>query len=923
MDYSKRGIDQKQHYIKSTSRRLISKTRITLFRLCIVLIVIAAIVGTYAGLGFMKGLIDSAPDISQINVVPTGYTTTIYDKDGNITENLIGAEANRVYVALKDLPEHVKYSFISIEDERFYEHNGIDVRGILRAFVTGIKSGDFSQGASTLTQQLLKNQVFDGGREATFMERLERKIREQYLAIQLENKLDKDTILEYYLNTINLGSGTYGIQTAAKKYFNKDAKDLTLSEVATIAAIAQLPVYHNPITHPDRNAIRRDEILKKMLSKGYCNQEEYDLAKADDVYSRIQTVNEEQDTTSYYSYFTDELIEQVLEDLQSKLGYTQTQASTLLYSGGLSIYTTQDSTIQGICDDVFSDEANFPEMGTSFWELTYALSVQKNDKEKTQIHYHGNDLLEYYKDYDDPDRLYVDDKGSKFSLLFLDKEDMQKKIDAFREAMVKEGDTILGEKITMTIQPQTSFVVMDQYTGQVMAIEGGRGEKTGNRTLNRATNTFRQPGSTFKIVSTYLPALDTGKFTLASVQDDAPYFYPGTKKEVSNWTSTKKYEGLCTMRQGIYNSMNIVTVKTLADITPQVGYDYLLKLGFTSLVDSRKEADGRVVSDINLPMALGGLTDGVSNLELTAAYAAIANNGIYNEPTFYTKILDHDGKVLLTNEPKHEQVMNESTAFLLTSAMEDVVNIGTGKSLKLTAIDMPVAGKTGSTSDYNDLWFAGFSSYYTATVWSGFDNNRSQTDKSYNRKIWKTIMERIHIELNLETKDFTVPKSVVTAKICTKSGKLAVEGVCDKYEGGNTTKTEYFAKGTQPTEYCDVHVKASICKKSKALATEYCPTRYLKEEILLNKTETDVTADTPFVYPKDTCTIHTNSSNRPIPIPNLPPQDTTTPDDVPDDSLFDGDPIYEDEGTGTDINTGTNNGIDSGTNNVPPNQILP
>jgi penicillin-binding protein 1A len=381
MDYSKRGIDQKQHYIKSTSRRLISKTRITLFRLCIVLIVIVAIVGTYASFGFVKGLIDSAPDISKINVVPTGFTTTIYDKDGNVTENLIGAEANRVYVDLKDLPEHVKYSFISIEDERFYEHNGIDVRGILRAFVQGIKSGDFSQGASTLTQQLLKNQVFDGGREATFMERIERKIREQYLAIQLENKLDKDTILEYYLNTINLGSGTYGIQTAAKKYFNKDAKDLNLSEAATIAAIAQLPVYHNPITHPERNAVRRMEILNEMLAHNHCTQEEYDEAKADDVYSRIQTVNEEENSTSYYSYFTDELIEQVLEDLQSKLGYTQTQASTLLYSGGLSIYTTQDSTIQGICDDVFSDEANFPEMGTSYWELTYALSIQKNDKD--------------------------------------------------------------------------------------------------------------------------------------------------------------------------------------------------------------------------------------------------------------------------------------------------------------------------------------------------------------------------------------------------------------------------------------------------------------------------------------------------------------------------------------------------------------
>jgi penicillin-binding protein 1A len=908
MDYSKRGIEQKQHYIKSTSRRLVSKTRITLFRLLIVLVVSVGIIGTFAGFGLIKGLIDSAPDISKINVVPTGYTTTVYDKDGNVIENLIGAEANRVYVSLSDLPEWVKYSFIAIEDERFYEHNGIDVRGILRAGVLGLTSGSFNQGGSTITQQLLKNQVFNGGREATFVERLKRKIQEQYLAIQLENRLDKDTILEYYLNTINLGSGTLGIQTASRKYFNKDAKDLTLSEAATIAAIAQLPVYHNPITHPERNAVRRQEILDEMLKQGHCTQEEYDEAVADDVYSRVQSINEEQDSTSYYSYFTDELIEQVMEDLQTKLGYTQAQASNLLFSGGLSIYTTQDSTIQSICDDVFSDEKNFPEMGVSFWELTYALSVQKDDEKKTTIHYNGNDLLEYFKDFKDPDHLYVDDKGSKFSLLFLDKEDMRKKIAEFRDAMVEDGDTILGENITMTIQPQTSFVVMDQHTGEVVAIEGGRGEKTGNRTLNRATNRVRQPGSTFKVLSTYLPALDSLGMTLATVQDDSgPYYYPGTKKKVKNWTSVEKYEGLSTLRQGIYNSMNIVTVKTFVEVTPQLGYDYLLKLGFTSLVDSRKEPDGRVVSDINHPMALGGLTDGVSNLELTAAYAAIANGGVYTKPRFYTKILDHDGKVLLTTEPEHNQVMKESTAFLLTNAMEDVIKKGTGKNLRLS-IDMPIAGKTGSTSDYNDLWFSGFSPYYTATVWSGFDNNRSQTDKTYNRKIWKTIMERIHTEKNLETKDFEMPDSIVTAKICTKSGKLAVDGVCNEYLGGNTTKVEYFAKGTQPTEYCDIHVKASICEDSKDLATEYCP--HVKEGVYLVKKETGKTADTPYIYPSDSCKLHTEKSTYQTPqqTPTQQPDEPESDDPYNEDDYYEDEPYYQDpqtnipstDGTGTD-----------------------
>lgn len=859
MDFSKRGIENKQHYIKSTSRRLISKIRITIFHLLIVSVVALAIIGSFAAYGYVKGLVDSAPDISQIDVIPQGYTTKVRDREGNVVEYLVGANSNREYVYLKDLPEYIKYCFVSIEDERFYEHSGIDVRGIFRAGFVGLASGDFTQGASTITQQLLKAQIFNGGMETKLVDKLERKIQEQYLAIQLENKLDKDTILEYYLNTINLGSGSLGIQTAAKKYFNKNAKDLTLSEAATIAAIAQLPVYLNPINYPERNKIRRDEILEKMLEQGRCSQTEYVLALADDVYTRIQTVHSEQDTTRYYTYFTDELIEQVISTFQKELGYTEAQATNLLYSGGLDIYSTQDPVIQKICDDVYSDEEFFPKMGVSYWELTYALSIQKADG--STIHYHDNDLLKYYKDYPDPDKLYVDQDGSKFSLLFLDKEDMQKKIDEFREAMMEPGDIKLAEKTTMILQPQSSFVVMDQHNGEVLAIVGGRGEKKGNRVLNRATNTVRQPGSTFKVLSTYLPALDSSGFTLASVQDDSgPYYYPGTENEVSNWTSKQEYKGLSTMRQAIYDSMNIVTVKFLSDVTPQVGYDYLLKLGFTSLIESQKLEDGRVVSDINLPMALGGLTKGVSNLELTAAYAAIANSGIYSKPIFFTKILDRNGNVLINNKAKKEQVMKASTAWLLTNAMEDVVKKGTGTNVKLTAIDMPVAGKTGSTSNYNDLWFSGYSPYYTATIWSGFDNNRSQTDRSYPRKIWKTIMERIHIEKGLEKKDFTMPDSVVTAKICTKSGKLAKEGLCNDKSVGNTTRIEYFAKGTEPTEVCDVHVVAKICTESNAKATDNCPASSINEKVFLIKDEQAITDDTKYLLPKIDCPIHKNKN---------------------------------------------------------------
>lgn len=853
MDFSKKGTTTKQQQIKSTSRKLTSKLGVTVFRIFLLGIVFLVIVGSFAGFGVLKGLADSAPAIDQINVAPTGFTTNIYDKDGNLIQSLVGAEANRVYVEIDEIPKVLKDCLLSIEDERFYEHNGIDMKGIFRAFFVGVSKGDFDEGASTITQQLIKNQVFNGGAEDNFMDRLIRKIQEQYLAIQLEEMLEKDEILEYYLNNINLGAGTYGVQTASKRYFNKDVNELTLSEAAVIAAIAQSPTNMNPINHSDNNEGRRSLILSNMKRLGWCTEEEYQEALADDVYSRIQTVNDETGITSYYSYFVDELIEQVIADLQEKKGYTYTQASKALYSGGLSIYTTLDSNIQTILDNVYSNESYFPEIGkSSFWELTYALSIQKADD--TTIHYHTNDLLEY---------------AGLTSAYFSNKEDAEAVIDAFKTAKVESGDTILGENSTLIIQPQSSMVIMDQKTGEVVGLIGGRGDKIGNRTLNRATNTTRQPGSTFKVLSTYLPALDSAGMTLATVIDDAPYKYPGTDKYVNNW-SRGNYNGLTTLREAITNSMNVVTVKTLAEVTPQIGFDYLIKLGFTTLVDSRTAEDGRV-SDINLPLALGGITDGVTNLELTAAYAAIANSGIYTTPTFYTKILDHDNKVLLTTEPSSRKVMMESTAYLLTSAMEDVVKKGTGKSVIFPHINMPIAGKTGTTSDDKDLWFSGFTPYYTATIWSGFDNNKTQIDKSYQKIIWRDVMEQIHEYYKLETVPFTKPSSIVSAQICTKSGKLAVEGLCDEYVGGSTVRTEYFARGTVPTEKCDIHAKVTICKDTGKIANEYCPESSLEEKVFLTKEETNKTADSAYLLPTDTCTKHNaKNTKQNIILPTLP-----------------------------------------------------
>ena len=343
---------------------------------------------------------------------------------------------------------------------------------------------------------------------------------------------------------------------------------------------------------------------------------------------------------------------------------------------------------------------------------------------------------------------------------------------------------------------------------------GGRGAKEASRTLNRATDTMRQPGSTFKVVSTYAPALDSAGLTLADVQNDAPYNY-ADGRPVSNWYGNS-YRGLCSLRDGIRDSLNIVAVKTLTDITPQLGYDYLLNFGFTTLVD-RMEINGQIYSDIQQSLALGGITKGVTNEELNAAYAAIANGGTYIKPTLYTKVVDHDGKVILDNsKPTSHQVIKETTAFLLTDAMEDVVTSGTGGSVNFG--NMAIAGKTGTTSDYNDVWFAGYTPYYTATTWAGFDNNAKLTgsEKNLAKVLWRAVMSKIHEEL--PNQSFNRPAGIVSATVCSKSGKLPISGICDA-----TLKTEYFAEGTVPTDSCNIHYSGMVCAYSMLPATDECP----------------------------------------------------------------------------------------------------
>ncbi|MBE5921749.1 MAG: PBP1A family penicillin-binding protein [Lachnospiraceae bacterium] len=784
MNFSMNATEDKREELSSTSRKFTTKLSFLGLKIFLLLFLL---VGTSVGflvLGMASGIIKTAPSVSDISIAPSDYPTKILDTDGNVIETLVTTGSNRESVSIDELPEHLKWSFIDLEDERFYEHNGIDLKGIARAAFIAATTFDLSQGASTITQQVLKNNVFTTWTDAqTTGSLFKRKLQEQYLALQVEKKLSKDIILENYLNTINLGSNTLGVQAAAKRYFGKNAADLTISESSVIAGITQNPSFYDPINHPENNAERRETCLEYMYKNGHITKEEYDEALADDVYSRIQLVDSTIESTDSdpYSYFVDAVYEQVINDLMEQKGYTATQASNAVYSGGLTIHSTQNTEVQKIVDSVVNNDSNYPSKKYSF---SWNYSVQHADG---TVENYGEYSINYYH------KTLLNE--TTFKLIFNSKEDIDKLVEEYKASQWKEGDVVLGENITYTLQPQASFVIMDQATGYVLALSGGRGEKETSRAYNRATQAKRQPGSTFKILSTYAPALDTAGYTLASVVKDEPYKY-ANGRPVTN--AGGGYSGNLTLRKAIEKSTNVVAVKVFTAITPQLGYDYLLDFGISTLVESRVSGND-TYTDIQQATALGGITDGVTNLEMTAAYAAIADGGLYHEPTLYTVVYDYDGRILLDNRTTAtKQVIKETTAYLLTDAMKDVVT-GTNGTGKLCNIpDMTEAGKTGTTSNTYDVWFCGYTPYLTASIWSGYDENTQLGNASYHKKMWKTIMQEVHEYYGYEDTAFEVPNGVAEYAICKSSGNLAGEGCA--------TKKEYYATGTEPSTLCTLHV---------------------------------------------------------------------------------------------------------------------
>lgn len=613
-----------------------------------------------------------------------------YDSDGNQVElTRLHGEENRIWVDLDDMSPHLKDAFIAIEDQRFEKHHGVDW---IRTIGVIVKPSNSGQGGSTITQQLIKNLTDE--KDVTIV----RKFNEILSALNLERNYSKDEIIEAYLNTIYLSEGCYGVKTAAETYFGKDVSDLNIAECASIAAITQFPGKYDPLRKPENNRQRQLRILEEMLSQGFITQEEYDEAVAYEMVftnsenyqgSQVSDSESGSNENKIDSYYVDYVVKTVLEDLQ-KMGYTERKAKSLLYGGGLKIYTAVDFDVQNALEDVYENYRRMPD------------------------------------------------------------------------------ETVQGAMVVMN------------YEGRVLGLVGGTGEYSGSLELNRAFQSYRQPGSSIKPLSVYGPAFEK------SLNDDSVDIYWSTLiddrplKEVDGkmWPTNEGggYSGAkTTIQKGIANSLNTISARTLDMIGVDYAYDY---------ITNRFHISSLSAADCDYaPLATGSLTEGVSVLEMTAAYAAFGNGGAYYQPYCYYKIEDSQGNVLIETDAAstQEQALTESTGWLMNKILQTVMTSGTGRSYKISGVEC--FGKTGTTTDSKDRWFVGGTPEYVAAVWYGYDMPKEivyRLSSNPAGTIWETVMNEIYDVKGKNVTEFPEYDGIVQKSYDSSNGLLT------NYSSGNT-----------------------------------------------------------------------------------------------------------------------------------------
>lgn len=817
---------------KRSIKKIILITILVLFLLCI----IAA--GVLVGIFF--GMFGDELKIEKKDLIVGATNSKVIDKDGELLAVIAGDEKRQV-ISIDEMPEYLPKAYVAIEDERFEQHHGVDIKRTAGAIVTYVLNGGKSGfGGSTITQQLVKNITEEDDRGG--IEGVIRKVKEWARAYNVEKMLSKTQILELYLNILFVGGPElHGVELGAKYYFDKTAKDLSLAESAFMAGINSSPNAYNAFS-TDEDMVKKIKtktkvVLNKMKELGSIPNED-DYNKAIEEVDNGLAFKKGNITTTNLSYHTEAAINEVIKDYMEEKGCTKDLAEIYIYSSGLTIQTTQDTSIQKRVEEEYNKDK---------W-------IAKSKKNKD-----------------------------------------------------KDGNW----KTT-----QSAMVIIDHKTGYVLGTVGGLGEKT-TFGLNRATQSTRQTGSAMKPLAAIAPALEAGKITAGTVYDDvATTFGSWTPKNYYGY-----YKGLSTVRYAIEISQNIVPAKISSEVGIKNSIEFMEKAGITTLVTASKNKEH---NDEGLPLALGGLTNGVSPLEMAGAYAMIANDGVYIEPTFYTKVEDSEGNTVLESNQESRRVMTEGNSYILKSILKEPVigNDSLATARKCAISGMDVAAKTGTTSDDFDRWLCGFTPYYTAAIWFGFDDNEtiptipgsgSANPGSY---IFKSIMTDIHKDL--KNASFVAPKNIVRATICSSSGLLATED-CKNAINGNCSYSEVFVAGTQPKKSCTTHVKAKVCEIGKdqyALSNEWCTDS--KEIVFITRENSEKTTtwkrarDAKYMLPTEQCAIHKKPEE-------LPPIDNSTSNNTTDNTT--GNTVDNSIGNNTTENTVDNSTGNNVTNNTVNNAI--
>ncbi|MCI5839662.1 MAG: transglycosylase domain-containing protein [Peptoniphilaceae bacterium] len=880
-------------------------------------------------LAFITGMLGGSvlevmKDTPEVNPETVRYEMTrnsvIVDEKGKQIDT-IETNQYRDTVSIDEIPDNLINAFVSVEDERFYKHNGVDLFSMLGSLVENIKAGSIVRGGSTITQQLARNTYLSN--DQTFV----RKIKEIYLALEIEKYLSKEEILEAYLNRVFLGQNSYGVQAASQTYFSKDVSKLNLAQAASIAGIVQSPTSFSlfntiksseltdqkplgyfTISGEKYAAIynpqpykREKYVLSKMLELGYISKKEYNKAVKYDVSKSINPV--ERVNSDFSNYFKDLIQSQVVYKLMDIYDISEEQAWDRLYYGGLQITSTIDDNLQTKVEDLYNNFGEAIGDPNSLLDLNYDENSNIIDSDGNILYYAKENMLDDtnslyfspdfawvdqngnlviasskveldsttlvikdYYDYDDengffkvhsignigftdPDSIYNDDNGNiVITKKYLDSQPDFYSIDDYGNIIINNSFYDVDED--GTVEPQSATVVLDHKTGEIKAIVGGRNQNA-NVIFNRAIDQPRQPGSSIKPLATYTPALDNG-YSLASGIDDVP-FMRNKKGEIWPNNVYGYYMGIVSLRDSIKYSINTNAVRTLDDIGIKKSKKYLEKFGIINKDyperDNFVEKDeGDKNNDENLAaMGLGAMTDGLSVLDMTGAYGALANGGTYNEPLSFSKIEDSTGKTIFENKDKKTtEVTSKETAYQMTSALETSAEY----YQTINEDTIPVAAKTGTSEDNTDFWTMGYTPYYTVGVWLGADNqkiklNGYSTDTA--AVVWNAVNNLI-LE-DKDPRDFVEPDGIIHQEVDTISGKLPTDASYADPRG--TVIEEIFSKDNLPKEDDDMHVWISVDTRNNLLASNITPQNLIGSRSFVDRKGSYDPSKWDYIYPSD------------------------------------------------------------------------